>query len=131
MKIFNESKNETTPIKYAGTKTILDVKSDVYTFTDQHVRNQVWSGWPPNIDDRTMLALSGISYPEHELTLRKPAAGTQSRFNKIIEIHDSDDEEFEDATESFTVDDEMFEDSVTSKRMESLSELRVSRSAFS
>lgn len=47
-------------LKYPGTQTIYKVKADVYTLTNIHVRNQVWSGWPPNIDDQTMLALSGI-----------------------------------------------------------------------
>jgi hypothetical protein len=47
-------------LKYPGTQSILKVKGDVYTLTSIHVRNQIWSGWPPNIDDQTMLALSGI-----------------------------------------------------------------------
>lgn len=51
---------ETYSLRYQGTKTILEVKTDVYTLTNIHVRNQIWSGWPPNIDDQTMLALSGI-----------------------------------------------------------------------
>lgn len=60
LKITDENTNKTYNLKYEGTKTILDVKSGVYTLTDIHVRNQIWSGWPPNIDDQTMLALSGI-----------------------------------------------------------------------
>lgn len=51
---------KTYNLKYQGTKTILEVKGDFYTLTNVHVRNQIWSGWPPNIDDNTMLALSGI-----------------------------------------------------------------------
>lgn len=58
LKIIHDA--ETYNLRYQGTKTILEVKADVYTLTSIHVRNQVWSGWPPNIDDQTMLALSGI-----------------------------------------------------------------------
>lgn len=122
LKITDENTNKTYNLKYEGTKTILDVKSGVYTLTDIHVRNQIWSGWPPNIDDQTMLALSGISYPEHCLTLRRnlPNHVKEKKSNHTVEIHDSDDDEYEDATETFTVDDEMFVDNLTSKRIEPL-----------
>lgn len=52
--------DKTYNLKYSGTQNILKVKADVYSLTNIHVRNQIWSGWPPNIDDQTMLALSGI-----------------------------------------------------------------------
>lgn len=52
--------NKVYNLKYPGVKTILDVKSGFYTLTNVHVRNQIWTGWPPTIDDNTMLALSGI-----------------------------------------------------------------------
>ncbi|KAF2904052.1 hypothetical protein ILUMI_02149 [Ignelater luminosus] len=123
LKITDENTNKQYNLKYQGTKTILEVKTDVYTLTDIHVRNQVWSGWPPNIDDQTVLALSGISYPEHELTLKRNTVVNHTREkkpNNTVEIHDSDDDEYEDATETFTVDDEMFVDNLTSKRIEPL-----------
>jgi len=52
--------NKTYDLKYLGLKPILQVKSDIYSLTNIPVRHQIWSGWPPNIDDNTILALSGI-----------------------------------------------------------------------
>lgn len=139
----SESRKETFNLKYQGTKTILEIKTDLYTLTNVQVRYQVWSGWPPNIDDQTILALSGIryvfrytlsivtmnfvdcSYPEHDLILRPSVAmnheARERRNNTNVVQIDSDDEEFEDASETFNVDDEYFVDSVASKRMEPLS----------
>ncbi|CAH1169526.1 unnamed protein product [Phaedon cochleariae] len=115
--------NKTYNLKYQGNKTILEVKGDVYTLTNIYVRNQIWSGWPPNIDDNTMLALSGINYPEHDLTVRRNTQSNHSREKRgmpIVQI-DSDDDEFEDASESFVVDDEYFENEISpAKRTEPL-----------
>lgn len=61
LKITDLTKNKTYNLKFPGTKTILELKSDIYSVTSIAVRNQVWTGWPPNIDDNTILALSGIS----------------------------------------------------------------------
>ncbi|XP_050513741.1 FAS-associated factor 1 [Diabrotica virgifera virgifera] len=102
--------NKTFNLKYQGTKTILEVKGDVYTLTNIHVRNQVWSGWPPNIDDNTVLALSGINYPEHDLSVRRSTQSVREKKSMPVVQIDSDDDEFEDASESFTVDDEYFVD---------------------
>ncbi|KAF5300903.1 hypothetical protein FQR65_LT09066 [Abscondita terminalis] len=123
LKVTDENTNRQYNLKYSGTKTILEVKADVYTLTDIHVRNQSWRGWPPNIDDKTLLGDSGINYPEHELSVRRciiPNHTHDRKQNNTVEIHDSDDDEFEDATETFTVDDEMFIDNVTSRRIEPL-----------
>jgi hypothetical protein len=116
-------------LKYPGTQSILKVKGDVYTLTSIHVRNQIWSGWPPNIDDQTMLALSGINYPEHDLTVKRSCPVNHNKEKKqnnsnIVQI-DSDDDEFEDASESFNVDDEYFVDNIPSKRTEPLSKHRL------
>ncbi|KAJ8928857.1 hypothetical protein NQ314_018514 [Rhamnusium bicolor] len=115
---------KTYNLKYQGTKTILEVKGDFYTLTNVHVRNQIWSGWPPNIDDNTMLALSGINYPEHDLVVRRNSQSNHNKEKKslqqVVQI-DSDDDEFEDASEGFTVDDEYFVDNdVATKRTEPL-----------
>ncbi|KAJ8924534.1 hypothetical protein NQ315_007332 [Exocentrus adspersus] len=114
---------KTYNLKYQGTKTILEVKGDFYTLTNVHVRNQIWSGWPPNIDDNTMLALSGINYPEHDLIVRRNLQVNHNKEKKNLQIVqiDSDDDEFEDASESFTVDDDYFVDNdVSTRRTEPL-----------
>lgn len=60
IKFESDARKNNFNLKYNGTKTILDIKTDLYTLTNVPVRHQVWSGWPPNIDDQTMIALSGI-----------------------------------------------------------------------
>lgn len=116
-----EFEGNTYNLKYDGTKTILDVKTGFYTVTDVPVRNQIWSGWPPNIDEQTMLALTGISYPEHNLTVRRNTQVNlrEKKNSQIVQI-DSDDDEYEDASESFNVDEDYFVDNVPSKRTEPL-----------
>ncbi|XP_019876721.1 FAS-associated factor 1 [Aethina tumida] len=114
--------SKTYNLKYAGTKTILDVKTDFYSVSSLPCRNQAWTGWPPNIDDQTMLALSGIDYPTHHLTVARSAQSNHATTKKSMPcIHiDSDEDEFEDASESFNVDDDYFVDNVTTKRPEPL-----------
>lgn len=74
-----------------------------------------------------MLALSGISYPTHELTVKKSVITSHSakdKKNLVVDLVDSDAssvEEFEDASESFNVEDDMFIDNLASKKMEPLS----------
>lgn len=127
---YNLSINDGTKsfnVQYPGTKTILDVKTGVFSCTDIPVRNQAWTGWPPNIDDKTMLALSGIGFPNHELTVRKKPSPVTTRSRRTQQAADDDviqldsDDEFEDASsEAFNVDDEFFMDNVTTKRVEPL-----------
>lgn len=144
LKIRDLTNKHTYDLPFAGTKTILDVKTELYTITKITLRQQVWNGWPSNVDDNTVLALSGINYPEHELTLEK---GNKSRDNEVgsnattttsshtpttttnssiststtnVINMESDDEEFEDASETFGMDD-YFVDNVSSQRIEPLS----------
>lgn len=64
------------------------------------------------------------SYPEHNLTVKKSSSANHNKdkkqMNHVVQI-DSEDDEFEDASESFNVDDEYFVDNVASKRTEPLS----------
>lgn len=72
LNIRDEIHNRTYKLKFPGTRTVLEVKSDVFTLIDIPVRNQHWIGWPPALkNDKTMLAQSGISHPEHDLTVGK------------------------------------------------------------
>lgn len=115
-------------LKYPGTRTVLEVKTDIYTLTDIPMRHQVWSGWPTGTEDNTMLALSGVNYPTHDLTVKKSViSGSSSRERKniVVDLVDSDAssvEEFEDASESFNVEDDMFIDNLGTKKIEPLSE---------
>lgn len=127
LKITDETTTKKYNLKYPGTRTILGVKTDVYTLTDIPMRHQIWTGWPAGVDDHTMLALSGISYPTHELTVKKSVITSHSakdKKNLVVDLVDSDAssvEEFEDASESFNVEDDMFIDNLASKKMEPLS----------
>lgn len=70
LNVKDEINNLTYKLNFPGTKTILEVKSNIYTLNDIPVRNQLWKGWPPNIkDDSVTLAGSGISLPEHNLSV--------------------------------------------------------------
>ncbi|KAL3288468.1 hypothetical protein HHI36_002913 [Cryptolaemus montrouzieri] len=113
-------------LKFRGTTPILEVKIGINALTNIEVRNQVWSGWPPNIDDDTLLALSGINFPEHDLVLSRSTASssnnkeTEKKSSISVMKIDSDEEEYEDASESFNVDDDYFVEDVTIRKMEPL-----------
>lgn len=72
LNVRDEGSNKTYNLKFPGTHTILDVKTDVYSLIDVPVRNQQWKGWPSTVkDDKVTLAQSGILYPEHDLSVGK------------------------------------------------------------
>ncbi|XP_050352614.1 FAS-associated factor 1 [Nymphalis io] len=109
-------------LKYPGTKTVQEVKNDLYSLTDIPVRHQVWTGWPTvtGLDD-TVLAMVGLDLPQHELTVKR-APGKQREYKRIVvESSDSDNssvEEVEDV-DSFPTEDDMFVD-VPSERLQPL-----------
>lgn len=129
--------SNTTPLQlnFPGTKTIADVKKDVYSVTNIAVRHQQWHGWPSGVADHTALALTGIPF-EHNLVLNsnettstnhtKPnqTATESSRpnhNNELIEVDsDSSVDEFEDASD-FNGDDEIFAAPSTNRRRNDLS----------
>ncbi|XP_039759697.1 FAS-associated factor 1 [Pararge aegeria] len=108
-------------LKYPGTKTVQEVKNDLYSLTDIPVRHQVWTGWPAvtGLDD-TVLAMVGLDLPQHDLTVKR-SPSKQREFKRIIvESSDSDNssvEEVEDA-DNFQAED-MFVD-VPSERLQPL-----------
>lgn len=132
--------DNTSPLQlnFPGTKTIADVKKDVYSVTNIAVRHQQWHGWPSGVDDNTTLALTGIPY-EHNLVLNtadttstnqnKPnqtdaiaSSNTRSNHtNELIEVDsDSSVDEFEDASD-FNGDDDIFAAPATNRRRNDLS----------
>ena len=127
LNVRDEVANKTYQLKFPGTHTILDVKANVYSLIDVPVRNQVWKGWPATIkDDGVTLALSGITYPEHDLSVAKlpPREPTE----EVVDLVDSDgsvegpddSDDFEDAPESFIIEDDMFIDNVRSTKIQRL-----------
>ncbi|KAL6419180.1 hypothetical protein ACFW04_014056 [Cataglyphis niger] len=127
LNVKDEVHNKTYNLKFPGTRTILEVKTDIYSLIDVPVRNQQWKGWPSSLkDDNVILAQSGICYPEHDLSVGKLPAKEEKK--KVIDLIDSDSsidepedvEEFEDVPETFTVEDDIFIDDVKSTKVERL-----------
>ncbi|XP_012260990.2 FAS-associated factor 1 [Athalia rosae] len=121
LNIRDEAHNRTYKLKFPGTRTVLEVKTDVFTLIDIPVRNQHWTGWPSKLkNDETMLAQSGITYPEHDLTVGKlPNKENKKVYVDLIDS-DSSPEEFEDASESFDVEDDIFIENVQSMKIQHL-----------
>ncbi|XP_025266463.1 FAS-associated factor 1 isoform X2 [Camponotus floridanus] len=126
LNVKDEVHNKTYNLKFPGTRTILEVKTDIYSLIDVPVRNQQWKGWPSSLkDDNVILAQSGICYPEHDLSVGKLPVKEEK---KVIDLIDSDSsidepedvEEFEDVPETFTVEDDIFIDDVKSTKVERL-----------
>ncbi|XP_075216778.1 fas associated factor casp [Lycorma delicatula] len=113
--IRDETRNKSYNLSFEGSKPIGEIKAAVYNLTDIPVRNQLWSGWPSGIDDRSILAQAGLTQPELKLTVRQ-----KKEYKRIIVDlgvdSDSSVEEFEDASESFTGEDEIFIEEVSSKK---------------
>lgn len=66
--IGNSGNTAPMQLNFPGTKSIADVKKDVYSVTNIAVRHQQWHGWPSGAADDTTLALVGIPI-EHNLVL--------------------------------------------------------------
>uniref|UniRef100_A0A1B6DVE3 UBX domain-containing protein n=1 Tax=Clastoptera arizonana TaxID=38151 RepID=A0A1B6DVE3_9HEMI len=121
LKVFDQTRSKEYNLNCYGTKTIGEVKADVYSLTDIPVRHQVWTGWPTSVKDDCTLAMAGLTYPTHSLSVKK--LDKRKEYKRIVvDLVDSDSsiEEFEDAAESFTGEDEMFVEDIGSKKLQSL-----------
>ncbi|KAK5931288.1 hypothetical protein CgunFtcFv8_027449 [Champsocephalus gunnari] len=101
-------------LNFPGSKTIQEVKRNVSDLTNIPVRHQQWDGWPASASDDSMtLAVSGITFPCHHLSVcrRSSAANSQEPTEECADVHmvsDSDADDFEDASEFGVDDSEMF-----------------------
>ncbi|XP_074893177.1 FAS-associated factor 1 isoform X3 [Buteo buteo] len=102
-------------LNFSGSSTIQEVKRNVYDLTSIPVRHQLWEGWPPSATDDSMtLAVSGLTFPCHRLTVGRRSSPVQTREQseeQCTDVHmvsDSDGDDFEDATEFGVDDGEMF-----------------------
>ncbi|XP_059488258.1 FAS-associated factor 1 [Neocloeon triangulifer] len=110
LNIKNEANQKTYNLKFPGSRTIAEVKHDIFELTDIPVRHQKWAGWPPSVSDQVTLACSGINYPEQNLTLSRQASAKENKKKQpVICIDDSDSSQgdYEDASESLNGDDDM------------------------
>lgn len=127
LNIRNEMNNKLYKLKFPGMHTISEIKRDIYSLTDVHVRNQVWKGWPDSVtSDDITLGQSGISYPEHNLSVNK-LPNTENK-KEVVDLADTDSsvgevesvEDFEDIPESCNVEDDIFIDNIQSTRIQYL-----------
>ncbi|KAM3619209.1 uncharacterized protein V6R79_004679 [Siganus canaliculatus] len=101
-------------LNFPGSRTIQEVKRNVSDLTNIPVRHQQWEGWPASASDDSMtLAVSGISYPCHHLSVcrRSSPANSQEPTEECADVHmvsDSEGDDFEDASEFGVDDSEMF-----------------------
>lgn len=101
-------------LNFPGTRTIQEVKRNVSDLTNIPVRHQQWEGWPASASDDSMtLAVSGVSYPCHHLSVcrRSSPAQAQEPTEECADVHmisDSEGDDFEDASEFGVDDSEMF-----------------------
>ncbi|KAM6938931.1 FAS-associated factor 1 isoform 1-T1 [Lycodopsis pacificus] len=101
-------------LNFPGTRTIQEVKRNISDLTNIPVRHQQWDGWPASASDDSMtLAVSGVSYPCHHLSVcrRSSPANSQEPTEECADVHmvsDSEGDDFEDASEFGVDDSEMF-----------------------
>ncbi|KAI8420330.1 hypothetical protein MSG28_008857 [Choristoneura fumiferana] len=120
--VTHEDKDYT--LKFPGTKTVQEVKNDIFSLTDIPVRHQAWTGWPnvTGLDD-TVLAMVGLDTPQHELSVKRAPAKQKEYKRIIVESSDSENssvEEIEDGADGFTCEDDMFVELVNSERLRPL-----------
>lgn len=101
-------------LNFPASKTIQEVKRNISDLTNIPVRHQQWDGWPASATDDSMtLAVSGISYPCHHLTVcrRSSPALTVDQTDECTDVHmvsDSEGDDFEDAPEFGVDESEIF-----------------------
>ncbi|XP_015752631.1 PREDICTED: FAS-associated factor 1-like [Acropora digitifera] len=112
-------------LPYAVTKTIGEVKADIYSLSGVPCRYQCWTGWPVNVTDDMHLQDVNLSFPVHNLTVRRNEndkapdciKASSSKTRHVDVEMDADDESSDNEDTSFQVDDdEMFYDTPASRR---------------
>lgn len=85
LNIKDEIGKKTYNLKFPGSSKIFDVKTGIYSLIDVPIRNQQWKGWPSSVkNDSIMLAQSGISYPEHDLSVTELPMKPEKKVPSII-----------------------------------------------
>lgn len=78
----NPTNSTPLQLNFPGTRSIADVKNDVYSVTSIAVRHQQWHGWPTGVTDDTAIALTGIPF-EHNLVLHSTESTTTNQTKTI------------------------------------------------
>ncbi|XP_048579867.1 FAS-associated factor 1 [Nematostella vectensis] len=111
-------------LPYPITRTIGEVKTDLFSLTAIPSRNQCWSGWPDNTNDESSLAAANLAFPVHNLIMNPkddsstsqdlPVSKPGSSKSSSIDVDmDGPEDLSDDDEEPYHVqddDDEMFAD---------------------
>ncbi|XP_065104561.1 FAS-associated factor 1 isoform X1 [Paramisgurnus dabryanus] len=99
-------------LNFPASKTIQEVKRNISDLTNIPVRHQQWDGWPASATDDSMtLAMSGISYPCHHLSVCRRSSPALDQTDECTDVHmvsDSEGDDFEDAPEFGVDESEIF-----------------------
>lgn len=126
LKICDKTNKKQYSLNFPGSKTVVEIKQDVFALTDIPVRYQIWEGWPDHLrDDNVSLGNSGINFPSHNLSVYRAEVRPESKQGTsgkvIVDLtSDSSGEEFEDASESFGIEDEIFSQDIPVKKFQPL-----------
>lgn len=80
LRILYTNDNKELNLNFPASKTLLEIKNDIYAVLKVPVRHQVWVGWPDNAHNA--MKLSEIGLPAiHNLTLSGPV---ENNFNRDV-----------------------------------------------
>lgn len=80
LRIRYTNENKELNLNFPASKTLLEIKNDIYAVLKVPVRHQLWVGWPANAHNA--MKLSEIGLPAiHNLTLSGP---TENNFNRDV-----------------------------------------------
>lgn len=99
-------------LNFPGTKTVDEVKRDVYNVSDIPVRHQIWTGWPETTEDSKAIGCIGLSFPSHMLELSKSNLSNNNRrtVQEVVQEMEMSGDEEEDYFHEIPVydDSELF-----------------------
>nr|XP_022318721.1 FAS-associated factor 1-like [Crassostrea virginica] len=110
IKFTENGKIQEYKLNMPGSKTIGEVKNDVYALTNLPARHQIWTGWPDSAknDDSMTIGCCGLSFPFHNLELTKANITARPKrvpLNEVVtEIEISDDDD-----DMNSIEDDMFD----------------------
>lgn len=70
LRIRYTNENRELNLNFPASRTLLEIKNDIYSVLKVPVRHQVWTGWPENSSNATKLSETGIN-PVHSLQLSR------------------------------------------------------------
>lgn len=81
LRIRYTTENKELNLNFPASKTLLDIKNDIYAVLKVPVRHQNWTGWPDNATNATKLSETGIN-AIHSLVLTR--IDTDNNFNRDV-----------------------------------------------